>query len=282
MTPVIDAGQLPNKWPLYLTACLGSPAYLNRFLLCGWHVGRSVHQDSSLGDVIHHMPALTDARRQRPDARFSWVVEEAFAPLVRLHPAVDRVIPVAARRWRLALHRPATWRAIADFRRALRGAVRPDRSTRQGLVRSALIARCARPQPWLRLRKASASRRRHGSTTCGTGSRQPACHRAQPALTGLRSAMRHRDRPIIGLNRAQLAGLRRPRRMACCCTAPRGTKNGRQQNWRCWRSALGAESQILCCRAAPRPSASAPARIATAPPRARVPARHAARCRWRS
>jgi len=43
---------------------------------------------SSLGDVIHHMPALTDAQRQRPDARFSWVVEEAFAPLVRLHPAV--------------------------------------------------------------------------------------------------------------------------------------------------------------------------------------------------
>ena len=49
---------------------------------------------SSLGDVIHHMPALTEARRQRPDARFSWVVEEAFAPLVRLHPAVSEVIPV--------------------------------------------------------------------------------------------------------------------------------------------------------------------------------------------
>jgi heptosyltransferase-1 len=44
---------------------------------------------SSLGDVIHHMPALTEARQRRPDARFFWVVEEAFAPLVRLHPAVD-------------------------------------------------------------------------------------------------------------------------------------------------------------------------------------------------
>ncbi len=39
---------------------------------------------SSLGDVIHHMPALTEARARRPDARFAWVVEEAFAPLVRL------------------------------------------------------------------------------------------------------------------------------------------------------------------------------------------------------
>ena len=55
---------------------------------------------SSLGDVIHHMPAVTDARRDRPNARIGWVVEEAFAPLVRLHGAVDSVIPVASRRWR--------------------------------------------------------------------------------------------------------------------------------------------------------------------------------------
>src|SRR6266481_4652802 len=55
---------------------------------------------SSLGDVIHHMPALMEARRQRPAARFCWVVEEAFAPLVQIHPAVSDVIPVASRRWR--------------------------------------------------------------------------------------------------------------------------------------------------------------------------------------
>ena len=47
---------------------------------------------SSLGDVIHHMPALTEARARRPDARFAWLVEEAFAPLVRLHPAIDTVV----------------------------------------------------------------------------------------------------------------------------------------------------------------------------------------------
>src|SRR6516162_9820131 len=53
---------------------------------------------SSLGDVIHHMPALMEARRQRPAARFCWVVEEAFAPLVQIHPAISDVIPVAWRR----------------------------------------------------------------------------------------------------------------------------------------------------------------------------------------
>src|ERR1700726_5100843 len=70
---------------------------------------------SSLGDVIHHMPALTELRRNRPNARISWVVEEAFAPLVRLHTGVDVVIPVDSRRWRRGLHRPAPWRELKDF-----------------------------------------------------------------------------------------------------------------------------------------------------------------------
>ena len=75
---------------------------------------------SSLGDVIHHMPALTEARVKRPDARFAWVVEEAFAPLVRLHPAVAEVIPVAGRNWRRALTQASTWQDMGRFVRGLR------------------------------------------------------------------------------------------------------------------------------------------------------------------
>src|SRR3569833_4613008 len=67
---------------------------------------------SSLGYVIHHMPALTEARARVPDARFAWLVEEAFAPLVALHPAADQVVPVAWRRWRKSLLAPATLREI--------------------------------------------------------------------------------------------------------------------------------------------------------------------------
>jgi heptosyltransferase-1 len=99
---------------------------------------------SSLGDVIHQMPALTEARRHRPDARFAWVVEEAFAPLVRLHPAVSEVIPVATRRWRTKVLASSTWREVASFRRALRERSYEDVIDTQGLVRSALIARIAR------------------------------------------------------------------------------------------------------------------------------------------
>src|SRR5262249_58569886 len=75
---------------------------------------------SSLGDVIHHMPALTEAREQWPQARFCWVVEEAFAPLVRIHPAVAEVIPVASRRWRERLLASATWRGMGRFPGAFR------------------------------------------------------------------------------------------------------------------------------------------------------------------
>lgn len=98
---------------------------------------------SSLGDVIHHMPALTEARKARPDASFAWLVEEAFAPLVRLHPAVMSVVPVAWRRWRKSLYAPAT---LAEIRHSLSG-IRARRYDvivdSQGLLRSAVIARLA-------------------------------------------------------------------------------------------------------------------------------------------
>jgi heptosyltransferase-1 len=99
---------------------------------------------SSLGDVIHHMPALVEARRRLPDAGFAWVVEEAFAPLVRLHPAVDEVIPVASRRWRHALLSAETWREVRAFRRLVRSRAYDAVIDTQGLVRTAVIARVAR------------------------------------------------------------------------------------------------------------------------------------------
>ena len=101
---------------------------------------------SSLGDVVHHMPALTEARAHRPDARFAWVVEEAFAPLVRLHPAVREVIPVSLRRWRGSLSAPATWAEMLRFRQALRSRRFDAVIDTQGLVKSALVTRSARGQ----------------------------------------------------------------------------------------------------------------------------------------
>jgi heptosyltransferase-1 len=99
---------------------------------------------SSLGDVIHHMPAVTEARRHFPAARLAWVVEEDFAPLVALHPAVETVIPVASRRWRRTWFQPATWAEARAFRRGLQAHRYETVIDTQGLFRSALIAHRAR------------------------------------------------------------------------------------------------------------------------------------------
>ena len=101
---------------------------------------------SSLGDVIHHMPAVSEARAHRPHARIGWVVEEAFAPLVRLHRGVDSVIPVASRRWRRAPLEAATWQEVRAFAAAMRAQTHETVIDAQGLVRSAMIARFARGQ----------------------------------------------------------------------------------------------------------------------------------------
>ncbi len=55
---------------------------------------------SSLGDIIHTLPAITDAVNALGDIEFDWVVEETFAEIPAWHPAVKTVIPVAIRRWR--------------------------------------------------------------------------------------------------------------------------------------------------------------------------------------
>ncbi len=98
---------------------------------------------SSMGDIIHHLPAVTDARRQFPHARIAWVVEEMYAPLARLHPQVDEIYPVAWRRWRKSLLSPATWREISAAHRAIRTRHYDAIIDTQGLLRSALIARNA-------------------------------------------------------------------------------------------------------------------------------------------
>jgi heptosyltransferase-1 len=99
---------------------------------------------SSLGDVVHHMPAVTDAARQCPGRKLSWIVEEDFAPLARLHPAIGEVIPVAARRWRAAMFGPSTWREIRAFTARLRARNDETIIDTQGLIRSALIVRKTR------------------------------------------------------------------------------------------------------------------------------------------
>lgn len=94
---------------------------------------------SSLGDVVHNLPVVSDLRANFPDAAIDWVVEESFVEIPGLHPAVRRVIPVALRRWRKALLAAASWREMAAFRRDLRRQAYDIVLDTQGLVKSGLI-----------------------------------------------------------------------------------------------------------------------------------------------
>ena len=99
---------------------------------------------SSLGDVVHNCPAVSDASRAAPGAAIDWVVEEAFADVAAMHAQVRRVIPVAVRRWRSAVWSPRAWAEIGAFRRALREERYDLVIDTQGLLKSALLARAAR------------------------------------------------------------------------------------------------------------------------------------------
>lgn len=98
---------------------------------------------SSLGDVIHTLPALTDAMRVHPNIRFDWVVEEAFVDIPKWHPAVDRVIPVAIRRWRKNPFKTWFGGEWKQFRAKLREREYDLVIDAQGLIKSAFITRRA-------------------------------------------------------------------------------------------------------------------------------------------
>lgn len=98
---------------------------------------------SSLGDVLHTLPAVTDATRHKPGIRFDWVVEEAFAEVPAWHAAIDEVIAVALRRWK---HRPLQALRSGEPQAAVRQLRRRHYDhiiDAQGLIKSAVMARLA-------------------------------------------------------------------------------------------------------------------------------------------
>lgn len=98
---------------------------------------------SSLGDVVHNLPIVNDILTHQPDMVIDWVVEEAFADIPALHPAVDRVIPVAIRRWRKQLLQRSTWQEIGALRAQIKQSDYDFVLDTQGLLKSAVLGRLA-------------------------------------------------------------------------------------------------------------------------------------------
>ncbi|WLD59452.1 lipopolysaccharide heptosyltransferase I [Salinispirillum sp. LH 10-3-1] len=97
---------------------------------------------SSMGDIFHTFPALSDLQTQLPNAEIDWVVEDAFSGIAAWHPAVRKVIPIALRKWR-----KAGWRTLFTQVRQWRESIQESDYDlvidAQGLLKSSLIARVA-------------------------------------------------------------------------------------------------------------------------------------------
>jgi heptosyltransferase I len=98
---------------------------------------------SSMGDVVHALPVVHDMRRAIPNIEIEWLVETSFAAIPRMHPGVNRVLPLNFRRWRRKLLDGDTWRAMGALRAQLRERAYDCVIDLQGLLKSVLWGRMA-------------------------------------------------------------------------------------------------------------------------------------------
>lgn len=98
---------------------------------------------SSMGDLIHTLPAVSDLSRMRPDVELHWLSEAGFADIARLHPFVKEVHAMRWRQWRKQLNRAETWREIGRLKNVLQRQQFDFVLDSQGLMKSALFAKTA-------------------------------------------------------------------------------------------------------------------------------------------
>lgn len=98
---------------------------------------------SSLGDIIHNLPIINDIRHHIADIEIDWVVEESFADIPKLHAGVNRVIPVAMRRWRKSIFTKKTWQEIKLVKQKIKQKQYDIILDTQGLLKSAFICSLA-------------------------------------------------------------------------------------------------------------------------------------------
>lgn len=98
---------------------------------------------TSLGDVIHNLPVIHDLQQHLQGHALDWLVEESFADIPRLHPGVSGVLTSAVRRWRKQLFSAAAWRQMTALRQQLQACHYTLVLDTQGLLKSAVLARCA-------------------------------------------------------------------------------------------------------------------------------------------
>lgn len=95
---------------------------------------------SSIGDMLHTLPALTDAQQAIPNIQIDWVAEENFVEIPSWHKSVNRVIPIALRRWRKTPFSAQVRQEWQKYREQLQLEQYDAVIDAQGLFKSALFA----------------------------------------------------------------------------------------------------------------------------------------------
>jgi len=101
-----------------------------------------------MGDVVHSLPALSDAARANPTISFDWAVDESFADIPAWHSHVKNIFPIALRRWRGGLGSAAGRSEIKAHLKDLRSEPYDAIVDLQGEFKSAFVARQARGVPY--------------------------------------------------------------------------------------------------------------------------------------
>ncbi len=96
---------------------------------------------SSIGDIVHTLPAVAAIRKALPRSEISWVVEQRAAEILRDNPIIDRLIEVDTKALRRGLVSGETLRAPRQQLRQLRASAFDLALDFQGLLKSASIAR---------------------------------------------------------------------------------------------------------------------------------------------
>ena len=100
---------------------------------------------SSLGDIVHTLPAVTAVRRKWPGAAIRWVVNPEFAAILDGNPDIDEAVHFPRRDFRGL----RGWLRLRKWALELRRRTRPDLVLDfQGLLRSALVARWTGGESW--------------------------------------------------------------------------------------------------------------------------------------
>jgi ADP-heptose:LPS heptosyltransferase len=103
-----------------------------------------VLKPSSLGDIVHTLPAVAALRAKFPDAHLTWMVNPEWAPLLEGNPHLNETLIFP----RADFRGLPGWLRFGRWRRALKHQPPPDLILDfQGLLRTALVARAFRGVP---------------------------------------------------------------------------------------------------------------------------------------